>query len=132
MKTYETTCFPDGTIKLKFETRNGEKHGEFVRFHENGQKAVETQFVSDSPDGTWTEWYSNGQIAEEGTYVDSEYLPKNFWTENGEQTLVEGTGKVIRMFGADDLLVVEEYFERGEYKGEKKQADVRYGKFYPK
>ena len=129
MTKSEIKYFPNGSIQLQYETLDGERHGKFVRFHENGQKAIECQYAFGKHDGLCREWYSNGQIAEEGTYLEGEYIPINFWTEIGEQTLIDGTGKVIRNFGANDHLLVEQYFEQGEYQGDKKLTEVQYGKF---
>ena len=61
-----------------------------------------------------------------------EYYPNNFWDEKGEQLLKNGTGKVIRKFGPTEAEIFEQYFENGEYLGEKKISGAIYGKFKPK
>jgi antitoxin component YwqK of YwqJK toxin-antitoxin module len=127
-KTYHT----NGQVMLDYETIDGEIHGRFVRYFETGQIAIESYYINGQSHGPWKEWYNNGQLAEEGDYDHGKYFVKNFWNEKGEQLLINGTGKTIRKFGTTQGDIYEQYFENGNFIGEKKIAGVIYGKFTPK
>ena len=40
----------------------------------------------DERGGLWTEWYTNGQKKEEGTYKDGELISEQCWDEGGNET----------------------------------------------
>ena len=107
------------------------KQGLWLYYYENGKKRLEINFKDDKYEGAWTEWYENGQIAEQGEYLNGEYFVRNFWDETGNHLLVEGTGKTIRVFGASDEDIYEQYFENGNFLHERKISGVVYGKFSP-
>ena len=100
-------------------------------YHSNGQLNLEYETFNGLPQGLWKEYYENGQLAEEGEYVEGKYYVKNFWSESGEHLLVNGTGKTIRRFGVSQSEVYEQYFEKGKFIREKKIYSVSYGKFKP-
>ncbi len=131
MTNIEKTYHSNGQIKTICDTVNGEKHGEFIRYFDNGQIAIISNYVHGKSHGQWKEYYENAQLAEEGEYVNGEYNVTNFWIETGEQLLLNGTGKTIRKYGASQGDIYEQYFDKGQYTGEKKIAEVSYGKFIP-
>lgn len=129
--TTKRTYYDNGQIKTEYQVLDGKKHGKHILYHENGRIAIEANYFNGISHGVWREWYENGRLAEEGEYIDNEYHIKNFWIETGEQLLKDGSGKAIRKFGASDGDVYEQYFENGEFKGEKKIAGTEYGQFIP-
>ncbi|MCC6370028.1 MAG: hypothetical protein IT236_03375 [Bacteroidia bacterium] len=133
MTTAEKTYYSSGQLKTIYNFFNGVKHGDFVRYFENGQIEIQASFVDGKKEGKWIEYYESGQVAEEGEYTSSgEYNVINFWTDTGEQLLINGTGKTIRKFGASQGDIYEQYFENGKFICEKKIQGVSYGKFIPK
>jgi antitoxin component YwqK of YwqJK toxin-antitoxin module len=102
---------------------------EYFWYHENGnpQKLEHKQLDKDERVGGYKEWYSNGQLAQTGTYIsnykregpwlecyeggskklEAEYrngecLIHNCWNEHGEQILKDGTGLYIHIIGGLD------------------------------
>lgn len=131
MKQVERTFFPSGKVELEYCTLDGVKHGTYTRYYENGQIAIESNYVRGLRHGDWKAWYENGQLEEIGRYVSGKYHVSDFWAEDGKQLLRDGTGMAIRKYGATLGDVYEQYFENGEFKGEKKIAGVAYGIFTP-
>ena len=127
----QKTYYDSGKIKTMTDVVNGEKNGKHFLYAENGQLLVESFYNDGRSHGKWTEYYENGQLAEEGEFINDEYHVYNFWTENGDQLLKDGTGKTIRKFGATESEIYEQYFENGQFKGEKKINDITYEKFIP-
>jgi len=120
MNTSAIEYYPNGQIKKQGKLINGLKEGHWTIYHANGQKYLEGYFTNNKHDGKWLEWYENGQLAEDGEYINGEYHIYNFWLETGEQTLLNGTGKTIKKFGAGDIDIFEQSFENGKYIGEKR------------
>jgi antitoxin component YwqK of YwqJK toxin-antitoxin module len=99
MSQTERTYFINGQVNIEYQMLDGEKHGKFIRYFENGQMAIEANFFHGKIQGPWREWYESGQLAEEGEYRDVEYYVNNFWNEDGDQLLINGTGKTIIKIG---------------------------------
>jgi len=121
----------NGQLEKVGELINKQKQGLWTHYYENGLKRLQVTFKDDKYDGALTEWYEDGQIAEEGEYKNGEYIVLNFWTEDGTQLLKDGTGKTIRKFGTSQSDVYEQYFDKGTFTGEKKISGITYGKFTP-
>lgn len=132
MAESEKKYFENGQLEFEYEILNGVKNGKFIRYFENGEIEIVGNFLNGKENGIWTEYYENGQIAETGEYINNEYCVYNFWSERGEQLLINGTGKTIRKYGAKLGDVYEQYFLNGKYTGEKKIEGVSYMMFKPK
>lgn len=132
MKTLEQKFYNNGQLEFECEILNEERHGKFIRYFENGEIELVGNYELGKHSGLWTEYYENGQIAETGEYRNQEYCVNNFWNEDGQQLLINGTGKTIRKFGASQGDIYEQYFLEGNFIGEKKIEGVRYGRFIPK
>lgn len=52
LKMYRET-YPDGTIKVEFELKNGFRHGSYTEYYENGKVKIKGQYVDDQKDGVW-------------------------------------------------------------------------------
>lgn len=127
----EIIYYPNGKVEKEGYLLDGKKEGMWVRYFENGVKEIEMTYKQGELSGSCCEWYENGQLAEEGEYRNGAYKVINYWNEQGEQLLINGTGKTIRKFGATQGDIYEQYFKEGKFKGEKKIAGVVYGKFIP-
>ena len=105
----------NGSLFKEEEYLNNTPNGRFVRYHENGTIAYETLLVNGLHDGRGASYYENGVIEEEWYYEKGAYFPVNYWAENGEHLLKNGTGKKPFVFGVFDEKIVEQYFENGKF-----------------
>jgi antitoxin component YwqK of YwqJK toxin-antitoxin module len=119
-------------LKSIWIEKNGKKHGIFKRYYDDTKLAYISEYDNGQSTGSVKEWYPNGQITEEGKYLNNEYVVEQFWGENGNQLLKDGNGKTIRKYGTNDYDIYEQYFENYEFKGEKKIQGVTFGKFEEK
>ena len=84
--------WPDGSPKVRSEmesTTHGSllEHGSFTRWHRNGRKKAEVQFVNGKQDGTWVKWHANGVKASEGNYSTGvRFGPFSHWNSEGKET----------------------------------------------
>jgi antitoxin component YwqK of YwqJK toxin-antitoxin module len=78
----------NGTLAT-FETRGqDEKHGTYSIFYSNGQLAKQGEFRYNLPVGKVLWWYSSGQKQMEGTYVDGRQEGVwTWWHENGQRAI---------------------------------------------
>lgn len=80
----------------KLESKLAEKNkrrGAYKEWFENGQLWRSGFYKSEfDRSGKWEEYYQNGHKRLEGEHIGMEYKLINFWNENGEQTLKDGTG----------------------------------------
>jgi len=112
--------FDSGKVHKLVHYSNDIKHGLFKRWYPNGSLAVECYYSNNKLDGPWREFYEHGKIREIGEYVNNQYRPLDFWNNQGEHTLIKGTGTKIETFGHSDSDVFEQYFENGEFIRERK------------
>jgi antitoxin component YwqK of YwqJK toxin-antitoxin module len=83
--------YQNGKKWCKKTFKNGEPKGEYIEWHENGQKKVEgvyegsTEWGYDKEDGEWTSWYENGQKMQEGSFMDDELIESECWDEDGNE-----------------------------------------------
>jgi antitoxin component YwqK of YwqJK toxin-antitoxin module len=85
----------EGKEVPSLQDRNGIKYevnsevgytGKYVKWHENGQKRFEWNYVDGKLEGLSTYWYENGQKRFEGNYVDGkEEGLVTGWDENGQK-----------------------------------------------
>ena len=57
-------------IRKLQQFRGGKKHGIYISWYGNWQKAEQGQYKSGTQDGLWTQWDPIGQKESEGTYKD--------------------------------------------------------------
>ena len=70
-----------------------ERIGEYKEWYENGQLAETGTYKSAYERvGEWLEYYKNGNKKVDAEFIDGDYRLKNHWNEQGEQTLINGTG----------------------------------------
>ena len=122
----------NGNLKMIWIEKNGKKQGIFKRYYDDTKIAYISEYNKGQSIGSVKEWYPNGQILEEGKYLNNEYVVEQFWDEDGNQLLKDGNGKTIRKYGTNGYDIYEQYFENYKFKGEKKIEGVRFGKFKEK
>jgi len=49
---------------------NGKKEGVYKRYYENGQVAIEINYINGKMNGIYKTYHSNGQLFQEGNYID--------------------------------------------------------------
>lgn len=67
---------------------NGEKHGVWTAFDENGNKSMEASWNNGTKEGNWTVWHNNGTLHYLMVYENGKRLLSTEWDPNG--TLIAG------------------------------------------
>jgi uncharacterized protein len=106
--------FENGMIEREVNYQNNIYDGPFKRWFKNGNLAIECVYMKGKLNGIWKEYYENGKLKETGEYINNEYKPKNFWNENGVQSLNNGTGKKMEKFGHNEIDIFEQYYKEGK------------------
>lgn len=60
--------YPDGTLNKKGMYKNGEYHGKWEGWFQDGTKSFEINHSEGKLDGEYITYYANGEIKEKGTY----------------------------------------------------------------
>jgi antitoxin component YwqK of YwqJK toxin-antitoxin module len=107
----EATPMPDDTIrhlsyyengnkkKLEHKDHKNENKGEEKKWYENGQLKEEAFYTSNfEREGPWLMYYPDGHKKMEAEGKDGEVFFHNYWNEQGEQLLINGTGLYINEF----------------------------------
>ncbi|WP_405415513.1 DUF4375 domain-containing protein [Maribacter sp. Asnod1-A12] len=88
--------FYESGIPKKIEERNAEtdkKYGELKEWYDNGQLKEEGYFANNTTRiGKWFLFWKDGSKKLEGEATEEKVRLINYWNENGEQTLINGTG----------------------------------------
>lgn len=105
--------------------------GEYKEWYVNGQLAKEGTYISDIKRlGQWLEYHKDGSKKTEAEFTEKDFLIHNCWNEAGEQTLTNGTGIYVNeylTFNGDVDSTVQEY---KDYQRHGKQYSYRNGKLY--
>lgn len=67
----------NGRKKLEVEYLDGKKHGKFTMWHDDGQKWVEGEYRNGKKDGKFTIWRKNGEKFGEAIYKNGKLISKN-------------------------------------------------------
>ena len=74
---------PEG-MEQSCQGPDGTKHGQWTRWHGNGERALERSFQAGVPHGPVRLWYDNGQPSEAGNYDQGKPVGTwTFWYRNG-------------------------------------------------
>lgn len=115
--------------KLEFKTIQDDKRiGEYKEWYENGQLAESGTYISGNErGGEWLEFYNNGNKKVEAEFKDRKFILHNCWSENGTQTLTNGTGIYIFEYSywEDDLIRNENEYK--DYQRNGKQYTYKNG-----
>jgi antitoxin component YwqK of YwqJK toxin-antitoxin module len=80
----ETGFYPDGSLRIEGEYKEGKRDGRWVYWYDNGNKWSEARYKADIRDGKSTVWHENGRKYFEGSYKMGERIGKwRFWDEEG-------------------------------------------------
>jgi len=81
--------YENGNKKIvnHYDKKTGEEIGLYQRYYDNGQLQKECYYKKFEylikPDGKYCEWYNNGQMSYETTYIDSGLSSYNAWNMDG-------------------------------------------------
>ena len=88
--------FYENGIPKKLETRKADtdkKFGEYKEWYDNSQLKEESNFANNiTRIGKWFLYWKDGSKKLEGEAINQKVRLINYWKENGEQTLINGTG----------------------------------------
>jgi len=108
--------YDTGELKQLIDYVAGIQHGTYKFLSKNGVILIESTYVAGEVDGVWREYYEDGRLKEIGKYHNKEYFPIDFWDNDGNQLLKNGTGKKIEVYGSSTLEdVYEQYFTDGKF-----------------
>lgn len=81
--------YKDGNVQMTGTYKTYEmikKHGHFVYYYENSNKASEGKFYKDKNEGKWKYWHENGKKKSEGSYEKNKKRGIwSFWYDNGNK-----------------------------------------------
>jgi hypothetical protein len=78
--------YPEGGIELEANYEGGVKHGEWKKYHANGQIFEQGAFVGGEKNGLWVTFYPSGQKLEEGEYENGDAIGiHRAWLADGTQ-----------------------------------------------
>jgi|APTNR8051073442_1049403.scaffolds.fasta_scaffold00039_9 hypothetical protein len=64
--------YPDSTVHVKVELKNGFKDGSYTEYHENGEVKMTGQFKKDKRDGVWRLYNESGKLLMKRSYEGGE------------------------------------------------------------
>lgn len=114
-----TDYFASGKKLMTGFYKDGSKDGEFIFYHENGQIEKKGFYKKNIKDGKWTYLYENGNMKQVIEFIANDFIVWEYYDENGQKLLENGTGKWITPLFKEDLLqrTLEAYFENGKKTG---------------
>jgi len=81
----EEVYYPSGELKMTGRTMNGEKHGLWIAYFENGGIWSKNEFDHGVPHGATEVFQKNGSTYYTGTYTNGERSGKwTFYDKNGD------------------------------------------------
>ncbi|MEQ8808570.1 MAG: DUF4375 domain-containing protein [Imperialibacter sp.] len=108
--------------KLEHTDKNGDRIGDYEEWYQNGQLKEKATFVSKNERvGDWTTFWENGGKRLEAEGRDGKIYFRNYWNEDAEQLLRDGTGLYIAEFDYGGLSKLVYRYEK-EFKGYKKDG----------
>ena len=81
------------------QLQNGKKHGIYIAWYGNWQKAEQGQYKDGIRDGLWTQWYPMGQKENQGTYKDGNRDSLwTLWHPDGQKDseIIYENGRVLK------------------------------------
>lgn len=79
-----TWYYTNGNIRETGTFLNGEKHGIWISYDENGNKIMEANYNHGVKEGNCSVWYSNGTIHYHMVYADGKRLLATEWNTDGQ------------------------------------------------
>lgn len=128
--------FKSGEIYQEGQTTSKEKDdltGEIIFYHKNGNKENATFFKNGRPLGKAQIWYENGNIKEEGEFLDFEwstgksYKIIHYWDENNNQKVIDGNGTYTKTdIYSTETGALKNGYKDGVWKGQGKKQIYSY------
>ncbi|OVE82150.1 hypothetical protein BVY04_01830 [bacterium M21] len=82
--------FPDGTLRIQGEFKDGKSIGEWLEFYPDGKKKGSVMYKDGLVEGAFQAWYANGQLQVKGSNVrglqDGEWI---YYAEDGKVSRTE-------------------------------------------
>lgn len=97
-----------GRLRIKGSYRKNKKHGVFLYYFEDGKCAEAGRYVDDRRFGKWQTFHANGRIASESYYNHGHFVSA-VWDPFGNQLVVDGNGREIRLHSNGVVAVSGEY-----------------------
>jgi antitoxin component YwqK of YwqJK toxin-antitoxin module len=99
--------YPDGSLKREYRTKYGLKDGEYKEWWKDGQIYIQTTYVDDEIHGIYKGWHINGNIACQLNYINGK--------RNGELKSWWFDGKKFTICNLIDGKLYGEYKQWDEY-----------------
>lgn len=109
--------------ELSFEDAYGEQYGLAQSWYPNGQLKEESTYGDyGTRDGKWLKFWQDGSKKLEAEFRDGIVYFQNYWTEEGEQILTNGTGLYINEYELDFMEEIRTYRVETNYKNYEKHG----------
>jgi len=92
-------------------------NGEYKRFSDNGILIESGEIEDGSRTGIWKCYFENGNIREEGIYMDGRFLVRNSWDPDGTREVREGNGTYHRYHGDTKRVLEQGEIRNGNREG---------------
>lgn len=132
--------YKSGALKMEgnSKTKDGySKEGEYIYYFENGQKKRTENYLKSRLNGSFTEWYENGNPRIRGEYLESEkgfgsdMKIFDFWNSKNDHTVEKGNGYFEEDWGTSSAKGnLNKGFKDGEWKGINEITKCQYTEFY--
>jgi antitoxin component YwqK of YwqJK toxin-antitoxin module len=107
---------------------NNERIGLYQEWYDNGQLSKSGIYLSTfQRDKNWLEYYQDGSQKLKAEFRDGTFLIHDFWTEQGEHLLTDGTGLYINEYSYLEDVINREEQEYKNYKRDGKQHSYQNG-----
>ncbi|WPO80523.1 TonB family protein [Flavobacterium sp. KACC 22761] len=132
--------YKSGVLKIEgnSKTKDGySREGQYVYYYENGLKKRIENYIKSRLNGSFSEWYENGNPKLRGEYVESEkgfssdLKIYDYWNSKNEHVVKNGNGffeENWETFSAKGKL--KNGFKDGEWKGTNKETHYQYTDIY--
>ena len=112
--------------------------GQFVYYHENGNKKASAYFVDNTENGNYFEWYENGNPKIEGVYIPDETQKyksklqvKEYWDSNNMLKATGGNGDYEEITDEESHFgKIKDGFKDGVWTGNNKKIKYSYTETY--
>lgn len=84
-----------GQLVEETSYKNNVRDGQYKVYHENGQIALKGFYKNGYSHGEWIAYYPSGNLQSITIYDMERIINTNYWTVEGRQTIIDGTGEVI-------------------------------------
>lgn len=69
-----TENYPDGTLKVEVEIKNGVRHGTYKEYFPSGELKVKGEYKQDKQDGNWRYYDENGKVSKKRKFRNGEEI----------------------------------------------------------